>query len=219
MTGRRAFLASAAALALAGGPVSARPLPRILAFGDSLTAGYGLAAGEGLVPVLSDWLADHGQPARIVNGGLSGETTYGGRVRIGWSLRRGADAVMVELGGNDMLAGFPPAQAEANLDAILTRAGAGGRPVLLVGIRSPARDRATQQEWAAIWPRLARRHGTLLWPDLYAPIAALAPVRRGAMLQADGLHPSAAGVRLIVQALGPSVLALIARLPAARRTP
>lgn len=114
----------------------ARDLPRILCFGDSLTAGYGLAPGEGLVPQLSDWLTLNGHPARLIDGGLSGDTTYGGRVRIKLSMRRHhPDAVIVALGGNDMLRGWQAAQAEENLDAILTAAGrrrkaaaAGGHP-------------------------------------------------------------------------------------------
>lgn len=186
-------------------------LPRILAFGDSLTAGHGLKPGEGLVPRLGDWLERQGRPARILDAGLSGDTTYGGRVRIGWSLRQGADAVIVQLGGNDMLMGISPQRAEANLDAILTRAaGAAGRPLLLVGIRSP--DGHPQgREWAALWPRLAARHGCLLLADLYAPLAAVPAAARGQYLLADGLHPSARGIDLIVPALGPKVLELMER--------
>lgn len=218
MIGRREMIALAA-LTLAAGPVPARTPARILAFGDSLTAGYGLKPDAGLVPVLTRWLAENGRPVQVVNGGLSGDTTYGGRVRIGWSLLRGADAVIVELGGNDMLIGIPPENTEANLDAILTHATSGGRPVLLVGVPSPAKDDAERLAWAAIWPRLAERHGALLWPDLYAPIAALPPQKRTAMLQSDGVHPSAEGVRLIVEALGPSVLNLIAQLPSSAAPP
>lgn len=216
--GRRHALILGAALALPAGRRAARAegaparpaaLPRLLAFGDSLTAGFGLPPHQGLVPRLGAWLAAAGQPADILNGGLSGETTEGGLTRIGWALLRGPDAVMVELGGNDMLIGVSPKRAEANLDRILTRAGAGGRPLLLVGVQAPARlDTAA---WAAIWPRLAARHDALLVPDLYAPIAALPPEDRSRMLQPDGVHPSEPGVRLIVEALGPEVLRLLGR--------
>lgn len=188
--------------------------PRILMFGDSLTAGAGLPAGQGLTAQLERWLDDQGTPATILNGGLSGDTTYGGRVRIVTALaRHRPDAVIVELGGNDMLRGWSPGRAESNLDAILTRAGVEERPVLLVGIQAPVRDAAWRRRWAAIWPRLAERHGALLMADLYAPIAALPGDRRAPLLQGDGVHASARGVQAIVRALGPRVQALIARLP------
>tara|TARA_B100000378_G_scaffold234903_1_gene201216 strand:- start:7516 stop:8154 length:639 start_codon:yes stop_codon:yes gene_type:complete len=197
--------------------LSARPAgPSILAFGDSLTAGFGLPPEEGLVPVLSDWLARRGTPARLTNAGLSGETTYGGRVRINWALRGGADAVMVELGGNDMLLGWTAARAEANLDAILSKATARGRPVLLIGISAPAGAREWRRAWAGLWPRLARRHGTLLLPDLYAPLAAIARDDRAPLLQRDGIHPSSQGIRLIVDHLGPKVQDLVAATRAAQ---
>ncbi|AUH66464.1 arylesterase [Paracoccus zhejiangensis] len=188
--------------------------PRIVAFGDSLTEGYGLPASKGLVPVLQDWLAARSTPARIVNRGLSGDTTYGGRVRIHWALRDGADAVIVQLGGNDMLLGWSSVQAEANLDAILTSAGAKGRPLLLVGIHAPGKREDWRRGWAEIWPRLARRHDALLLPDLYAPLAAIPAGERKPFLLADGIHPSAKGVELLVGHLGPSVQALITRVGA-----
>lgn len=126
MTGRRRFLSlTAAALALPGIAAAEAPT-RLLIFGDSLTAGYGLPRGRGLVPRLQSYLNRRDIAARVLNGGLSGDTTYGGRVRIGWSLaRHRPDAVVVELGGNDMLAGWSVRKAEANLDAILTSARAG----------------------------------------------------------------------------------------------
>lgn len=213
MIARRAFLAGATLWPLAAR--GADQGPRIVAFGDSLTEGYGLPKSDGLVPVLQGWLAARGTPARIINHGLSGDTTYGGRIRIHWALRGGADAVMVQLGGNDMLLGWSAAQAEANLDAILATAGAENRPLLLVGIHAPGRRQAWRQQWVAIWPRLARRHGALLLPDLYAPLAAIPADERAPFLQADGIHPSAKGVGLLVDHLGPQVQALIARVGAA----
>lgn len=212
MIGRRGFLAgTAAALAMAGAAAAEAALPRILAFGDSLTAGFALPRADGLTAQLQDWLRARDQSARIINGGLSGDTTYGGRVRIHWSLRRhNPDAVIVELGGNDMLMGLSPAKAEANLDAILTAATAGGRPVLLVGIYPPRGDPGRRRRWASIWPRLARRHGTLLLPDIYAPL--LTPSEGDPLLLADGIHPSPAGVKLLVERLGPHVIDLLAEL-------
>ena len=208
---RRALLAGAAALSLVRPALAQQALPRLLCFGDSLTAGYGLSRGEGLVPQLSAWLAAAGRPAQLIDAGLSGDTTYGGRVRIGLSMRRHLpDAVMVELGGNDMLRRWNPDQAEENLDAILATAGSGGRPVLLVGIHAPAGDPDWRRAWSRLWPRLAERHGTLLLPDLYAPLARVPAAQRRPLMLRDGVHPSAQGVRLIVDHLGPTAAELVA---------
>lgn len=186
--------------------------PRVVIFGDSLTEGFGLATDQGLVPALDRWLAARGQGAHLVNAGLSGDTTYGGRVRINAALRRGADAVVVELGANDLLSGIEPGSAEANLDAILTRAGRDRmgrpRPLLLVGIAVP--DRADAAQWAEIWPRLAARHDALLLPDLYAPITGAADPY--ALLQPDRLHPNAQGVEKLVEHIGPKLLELLDKI-------
>ncbi|MCZ0960356.1 arylesterase [Paracoccus benzoatiresistens] len=203
MIGRRGLMAAAGAMALAG---ASAPRPRVLAFGDSLFAGYGLGRGQGMVPQLQAWLDHDGTPATVIPAALSGDTTYGGRARIGFSLRRHRpDAVIVELGGNDMLLRWSASRAEANLDAILTQAGAGGRPLLLVGLNPIPGKAAWRQSWKAIWPRLAGRHRAVLLPDLYAPIAALPRSRRRGYLLDDGIHPNAAGIRLMAAALGPKV--------------
>lgn len=208
---RRHLLAAAAAATLVR-PAQAQALPRILCFGDSLTAGFGLGRTEGLVPQLSSWLATAGRPADLIDAGLSGDTTYGGRVRIEVSMRRHRpDAVMVELGGNDMLRRWQPADAEANLDAILQTAGSGGRPLLLVGIHAPAGQPEWRRAWSQIWPRLAERHGALLLQDLYAPLAQVPAPDRAPLLLRDGVHPSAQGVSLIVQHLGPVAAQLVER--------
>ncbi|UXU75321.1 MULTISPECIES: arylesterase [unclassified Paracoccus (in: a-proteobacteria)] len=209
------LLTLAPAVALAQAP--APPL-RVLVFGDSLTEGYGLPRKDGLVPQLQAWLDRRGQDATVLNGGLSGDTTAGGRVRIGYSIaRHRPDAVVVELGGNDLLLGFGPAMVEDNLDSILTQAARRDRPLLLVGIALPdagardipASDSTERAAWAAIWPRLADRHRALLLPNLFQPLYD-APEDYRAYLQADGLHPSARGVREIVEVLGPKVEELIA---------
>ena len=185
---------------------------RVVVFGDSLTRGFGLPTGQGFVPALSRWLVEEGAEVRLVNAGLSGDTTYGGRVRIGWALRDGADAVIVELGGNDMLLGMPPERTEKNLDAIITRAKAGGRPVLLLGIHPTGGAEAWRARWRAIWPRLAARHDILVVPDLYAGIRAIPAPRRRAYLQRDGIHASPRGVATMVELAGPKVLELLSRL-------
>lgn len=208
MIGRRGLLAGAGAMALAG---ASPPRSRVLAFGDSLFAGYGLPRGAGMVPQLQAWLDRNGPPVQMIQAALSGDTTYGGRARIGLSLRRHRpDAVVVALGGNDMLLGWAAARAEANLDAILERAGQGGRPLLLVGLNPIPGEPAWRQAWRAIWPRLAERHGAVLLPSLYAPIAALPKVEHRNYLLGDGVHPNAAGIRLMAAALGPKVRQMLA---------
>lgn len=209
----RAPLRLLLAVALALAPLAAAADPaRIVVFGDSLTRGFGLPSGHGFVPTLSRWLKTEGAEVRLVNAGLSGDTTFGGRVRIHWALRGGADAVIIELGGNDMLLGLSPELAEKNLDAILTAAGAGGRPVLLLGIHPWGGDDEWRARWRAIWPRLAARHRALLVPDLYAAIRAAPDERRGTLLQADRIHASEAGVATMVALTGPKVLELLDRL-------
>lgn len=192
----------------------AAPPPVVLIFGDSLTAGYQLPPEQGLVPQLNDWLAARGTPARLINAGLSGDTTYGGRVRIRWAMRQRPDAVVVQLGANDMLMGISADQAGRNLGAILAAAGARGAPVLLVGIADP--DGRTPAGWTDLWPRLADRYDTLLLEDLYTPLAAIEKPHRAEYLLADGLHPSARGVAAITSHLGPHVQDLIARIDPVR---
>lgn len=194
--------------------------PTLLALGDSLTQGYGLAPGDGLVPQLEAWLHAHGTPVSVINAGVSGDTTAGGRARLDWSLTPEVNAVMVALGGNDLLRGLPPAAARANLEAILQTLDSRGLPVLLVGLAAPGNyGPAYQAEFNAIWPDLAQRYQTLLLPDLLAPIASLSPEARArdALMQADNIHPAAAGVKRVVEVLGPQVQALMAE--AARKTP
>ena len=207
------FLRLITLLALLALPAGAAPL-RILAFGDSITEGYGLPADQGLVPQLQDWLKARGlDDIEIVNAGASGDTSYGGRVRIAISLRRHApvDAVLVELGGNDLLMGWSAEQTRTNLDALLEQAGAGGRPLLLAGIANPEHDTALKAEWAAIWPKLARKHDALLVPNIYAAVAEDSRAMRRVFLQDDGVHPSARGVAMIVELIGPKVEELATR--------
>ncbi|MFT4014635.1 MAG: arylesterase [Paracoccus sp. (in: a-proteobacteria)] len=190
---------------------------RLLAFGDSLTEGYGLPKDQGLVPRLQDWLRQRGHDVLVVNGGKSGDTTAGGVLRIDAALASAQpDAVLVELGGNDILGNLGWSGAQGNLDQILAKAGQANRPVLLVGIADPRAHARQQRGWAAIWPRLAEKHGALLFPDLYAPLTARPAEEWAGLLQQDGVHASAKGIGLIVDALGPSVETLLARIEAAQ---
>lgn len=186
-----------------------------MALGDSLTAGYGLAEGEGFVPQLQAWLKANGSDAAVVNAGVSGDTTAGALSRLDWALAPEADALIVTLGGNDMLRGLPPAEARANLDAILTKAQAKGLPVLLVGMQAPGNwGPEYKAQFDAIYPELAAAHHVLLADSFFGPLlngasdpAALAP-----WMQADGIHPNAEGVKIIVAGLGPKVLELVGQV-------
>lgn len=205
------------ALVFSVAAVAAEPLT-VVALGDSLTAGYGLPPEEGLVPQLEGWLRDHGAEVVVQNAGVSGDTTAGGLARVDWALGPEADALIVTLGGNDMLRGLSPAEVRANLDAILTAAEARGLPVLLVAMSAPANFGPDYKaEFDAIYPELAAAHGVLLAPDFFAGFAAAGasmtdPASYAGWMQADGIHPNAEGVRLVVEGLGPKVLDLLAEV-------
>lgn len=209
-----AALVFTALAALSVAPAAAEPV-RIAALGDSLTQGYGLEQGQGLVPQLQAWLDAQGVQAVVLNAGVSGDTTAGGLSRLDWTLADRPDAVIVALGGNDMLRGIDPAAARANLSGILARLAAEGVPALLVGIAAPGNYGPDYRAaFAAIFPDLAAEHGAGLVPDLLAPITErlLAGQAIGGLMQADGIHPNPQGVALVVEALGPAVAALIARV-------
>lgn len=185
---------------------------RITALGDSLTQGYGLLPGEGLVPQLQAWLTARGHDVAILNAGVSGDTTAGGLSRLDWTLADSPDAMIVALGGNDLLRGIDPSVSRANLAGILERLAADGTPVLLVGMPAPGNyGPEYQAEFAAIYPELAAEYGALLLSDMLAPLAEQiaegAPA--GSVFQGDMIHPNPDGVGLVIEALGPQVEALI----------
>jgi acyl-CoA thioesterase-1 len=187
---------------------------RIAAFGDSLTQGYGLPEEEGFVPQLEAWLAEQGKTdVRVINAGVSGDTTAGGRARIDWTLADEPDAVIVALGGNDLLRGLDPAETRANLDAILARLDAEGIPVLLAGLPGPTNYGPDfKAEFDAIWPELAAEYDAILHPNFLSGIGeSPAEARASGLMQEDGIHPNAAGVRAMVEAIGPRVIELIER--------
>ncbi|AGI69462.1 hypothetical protein OAN307_c40440 [Octadecabacter antarcticus 307] len=186
----------------------------IAALGDSLTQGYGLPMEEGFVPQLEAWLRARGADVKVINAGVSGDTTAGGLSRAAWTLTPNVDAMIVNLGGNDLLRGINPDVSRANLDAILRAAVDAGVEVLLVGLDAPSNyGPAYEAAFDAMYPELAQIYGLDLYANFFAPLedgTDLAAVRL-LYMQSDGIHPSALGVEKIVNGIGPSVLSLIAQ--------
>jgi acyl-CoA thioesterase-1 len=198
-------------LALTAGVVTAEPVT-VAALGDSLTQGYGLEQGEGFVPQMEIWLKDHGAEVVLINAGVSGDTTAGGLSRVAWTLTPEVDAMIVTLGGNDLLRGIDPAASRQNIEGILKAAEAAGVPVLLVGMEAPGNYGPDYKAaFEAIYPELAEKYGALFVRNFLAPIAEKMHAGEdiSTLMQADGLHPNAQGVKLVVEALGPKVLELI----------
>ncbi len=184
----------------------------VAAMGDSLTQGYGLSRQKGFVPQMQTWLTDRGEDVRLINAGVSGSTTAGGLSRMDWVLGDEVDAVIIEFGGNDMLRGISPAFARQNLTEMLKIAQSRNLPVLLVGLTVPGNFGVKYQvDFQSIWGDLAREFGVLLHADFFdalsATIAAGTP--RAELIQADNLHPSAKGVLIIVNDIGPKVQRLL----------
>lgn len=184
----------------------------LVALGDSLTAGYGLPMEDGLVPQLQGWLQGQGVQVTVVNAGVSGDTTAGALARADWTLTPDVDAVMLIIGGNDLLRGIDPAASRAAIEGILQKTEVLRLPVLLVPMQAlPNYGPDYVAAFNAIYPDLAARYQTGLSKDYFDPLRQ----QGGAMarfFQADGLHPNALGVRTIVEALGPQVLELLAKV-------
>jgi acyl-CoA thioesterase-1 len=180
----------------------------VVALGDSLTAGYGLAPGEALPDVLQRQLRAEGHDVQVQNAGVSGDTTAGGLARLDWAVSDGTDAVILALGANDMLGGLPPERARANLEAIIERLKAQNIAVLLIGMRA---SRSLGDDYAnafdQVFPQLAEKHGLIFYPFLLTGVA-LDP----GLNQPDGIHPTAEGVRKIASRLLPSVEQLLSQV-------
>jgi acyl-CoA thioesterase-1 len=188
-----------------------RPIT-IVALGDSLTAGLGLPSQDAFPAKLQKALAAKGITVTIADAGVSGDTTSSGLARLDWSVPAGTDGVILELGANDALRGLDPAVPRAALDAILRRLKQRGIPVLLCGMLSPPNLGADYaRAFNAIYPDLARTYDAVLYPFFLDGVAGQ---RR--LNQADGLHPTTAGVDVIVAGILPKVEALIARIRAKR---
>lgn len=204
---------TAVAVILTGSAVQAEQIT-IVALGDSLTQGYGLAQSEGFVPVLEGWLRDQNVDVKITNAGVSGDTTSGGLERAEWALSGTVHGAILAMGGNDMLRGFPPELVRENLAKIIEIAGSDDIDVLLVGMKATNNFGPSYKEaFDGLYPSLAEEYGVDFYPDFIGAITrdrTMAEVQD--FMQRDGLHPSAEGVRMIVDEMGHSVLGLIDRM-------
>lgn len=177
----------------------------IVALGDSLTHGYGLPPEDAFPVQLERWLAERGAEAVVVNAGVSGDTSAGGLARFDWSVGEEADALILELGANDMLRAVDPAETRRNLSAIMDKASARGLPTLIAGISAPMNyGAAYKAEFDSIFADLAAAHGAILDRNFLEGLTR-------ADAQTDGLHPTADGVARIVVRIGPKALELVER--------
>jgi acyl-CoA thioesterase-1 len=187
----------------------AEPL-RIVALGDSLMAGYGLAEKDGFPAKLQAALRAKGHDVEVINAGVSGDTASGGLARLDWSVPKDAAAVILELGANDALRAVNPAETRKALDEALRRLGERKLEVLLAGMLAPPNMGAEYSTaFDRIYPELAQKHGVLLYPFFLDGVAAVEKLN-----QRDGIHPTAAGIDVIVERMLPSVEKLIAQIRA-----
>lgn len=178
---------------------------RLVVLGDSLTAGLGLKAGEAFPDQLQAALRAKGYDVKVVNAGVSGDTAEDGLARYDWSVPADAGALIVELGANDMLRGFPPDETQKTLTAILDKARAAHLPTLLAGMRAaPNLGAEYDRSFDAIYPALAKASGAILYPFFLDGVAGDPKLN-----QPDGMHPTAAGVAVIVERILPSVEKLL----------
>jgi len=200
------LLLTLAMLFLAVLPAAAAPLS-IVALGDSLTAGYGLAAGEDFATRLEAALVASGIDARVANAGVSGDTASAGAARVDWAVPDGAALVIVELGANDALRGIDPAVTRKALSDSLARLEARNLKALLVGMRAPPNmGEDYVRSFDAIYPDLAREHAVPLYPFFLDGVAGAPNLN-----QPDGMHPTAAGVEEIVRRILPVVIAALGK--------
>jgi acyl-CoA thioesterase-1 len=214
-TGAIVLIACGLGIMAAIGPAAAADRPtRIVALGDSLIAGFGLDAQSAFPAQLQRALDAKGEAVEITNAGVSGDTATDGLARLDWAVPDGTDAVIIELGANDMLRGIDPKITRAALGEIVRRLGERHVPVLLVGmLAAPNMGTDYAREFNAIFPDLASRHGLVFYPFYLDGVAA-----DHALNQPDGMHPKAAGVEVIVRRMLPTVETLVARARQQRGT-
>ena len=186
----------------------------IAALGDSLTQGYGLSVEEGFVPQLQRWLDGAGVEVKLINAGVSGDTTAGGLSRVAWTLTPEVEGMIVTLGGNDVLRGLAPEEARRNLTGILQIAQKAEVDVLLIGMEAPGNYGPEYKEtFDVIYPELAQTFDSVYLPSFFAGLTLGGetpdPIGLRAYFQADGIHPNAEGVAKIVEGVGPKVLELV----------
>jgi acyl-CoA thioesterase-1 len=184
---------------------------RLLALGDSLTAGYGLPRGQGFVPRLEAALRARGRDLRVLDGGVSGDTMAGGAARLDWALAERPQAAIVALGGNDGLRGLPPERMAEALASILDRLAARRIPVLLAGMYAPPNLGAEYgRAFHAVFTEAATRRPEVIFVPFFLEGVAGAP----ALNQPDGIHPNEAGVAEMIRRLTPPVETLLDRVAA-----
>ena len=208
---RRGLVAGLAGIMLVAATAAPAPgaprSPQIVAFGDSITAGFGLAPDAALPARLQAKPRDRGIDAHIVNAGTSGDTTAGGVARLDWVLGDKPDLVILELGANDALRGINPVTVRANLEILIDKIRARGAKLLLLGMRAPPNwGEDYQRAFDRIYPELARAHGVPLVPFFLEGVA-----MEPGMNQADGLHPNEKGVALMVDHIAPMVAKLLSK--------
>ena len=188
----------------------------IVAYGDSLVHGYGLFPEDGFVPQLESYLVTMGHDVRLVNAGVSGDTSAGGAARMDWVLDDDVDAVILLFGGNDLLRGIFPEEARANFDHMLSRMQERKLPVLLVGHEVPENfGPEYKRSFENIYTDMAIKYDTLFYPEYFSALntGGNRHSSRVRYLQDDLLHPNAEGVQKIVEDIAPHVVALLARIP------
>ena len=188
---------------------------RIVAFGDSLFAGYGLRPSQSFPTQLQKALKERGHNVVVDNAGVSGDTSAAGLARIAWAIGDDADAVIVEFGANDALRGIDPKVTRENMQKIVAKLNAKRIPTLLTGMRSPANwGENYSEEFDAIFPDLAKEHALLFYPFFLDGV-----IFDSKLNQQDGIHPNAKGVAAIVKSILPQVEELIGKAEAQRAAP
>lgn len=194
----------------AQGPAAAGTALKLVGFGDSLMAGYGLQSGEGFPARLEAALRARGHEVTITDAGVSGDTTSGGLARLDWSIPEDTDGVILELGANDALRGLPPETTRANLEAMIARLGERGIPVLLVGMLAPPNmGAAYETAFNAIFPDLAEANDLILYPFFLDGVTG-----DPALLLADAMHPNANGINRMVEGMLPVAETFLSRIKA-----
>ena len=204
----RLFVYVGALISMAGAaPAQARDV-HILAFGDSLMAGYGLPSGQGFAPQLEDTLRRTGVRAHVINAGVSGNTTANGRARVKWTLdglKVKPDLAIVGLGANDMLRGYSPRQTREDLDFVLAEFKKRGIPVLVAGMLAPPNlGRQYMADYNSIFPDLARKYGAPIYPFFLAGVAGIP-----ALNLPDRVHPNFQGIKKMVSGITPAVMKVL----------